>query len=511
MKTIQNILLAFVALAGMSCNDFLAEKPSKTSSIVPETTDHLEYILNNYSTFSEEANQTAIVSSDDYGLYTELYDHRNATYDIQTVQFATWDIENVANQSSDQFWSNEYKKIFAANMVLDNLSSVSGEAEIKEQLRMESHFIRAYSLWELANTYCLPYTEANRNELGLVLKQTTSFDESVERSTLERTYEQIERDLSVALQMTTELTMVNGKYKIWRASRPAVLAFAARYWLFRNDYEQAESYADAALELHNELVDYNTEMRYSNQKTTYTINPGTPEEEVVEVLFPYTHDDREDVTDRLEWKEFYWYRLLYNSSWWYVPSRELIALYDPQYDLRYRYHMVTNYSYAKGLTKPAYEYPGWVFFYDDCLPSGPTVAEMILIKAECQARQGNFIEAMNTVNILRAKRMDANAGAEIINLSATSKEEAIRQILEERRREMPFTMRWFDIRRLNNNEDTNDDVELSRKFYPYTSSSIRGNEAPVTYTLPKNSRRFAQPILSSEIESSQGRIQQNTY
>ncbi|WP_418233461.1 RagB/SusD family nutrient uptake outer membrane protein [Butyricimonas virosa] len=504
-------ITTLIAIACMGCNDFLEEKPSKTSSIVPETTDHLEYMLNNYSTFSEEANQSAIFSSDDYGLYTELYDHRNATYNIQMVQFATWDIENVANQSSDPFWSNEYKKIFTANMVLDNLSSVSGNAETKERLRMESHFIKAYSLWELANTYCLPYTEANRNEPGLVLKQTTSFEESMERATLEKTYEQIESDLSVALQMTAELTMVNGKYKIWRASRPAVLAFTARYWLFRNDYEQAESYADAALELHNELVDYNTEMRYSNQKTTYTINSGTSEEEVVEVLFPYTHDDREDVTDRLEWKEFYWYRLLYNSSWWYVPSRELIALYDSQHDLRYRYHMVTNYSYAKGLTKPAYEYPGWVFFYDDCLPSGPTVAEMILIKAECQARQGNFIEAMNTVNILRAKRMDANAGAEIINLSATSKEEAIRQILEERRREMPFTMRWFDIRRLNNNEDPNDDVELSRKFYPYTSSSIRGNEAPVTYTLPKNSRRFAQPILSSEIESSQGRIQQNIY
>ena len=108
----------------------------------------------------------------------------------------------------------------------------------------------------------------------------------MERATLEKTYEQIESDLSVALQMTAELTMVNGKYKIRRASRPAVLAFTARYWLFRNDYEQAESYADAALELHNELVDYNTEMRYSNQKTTYTINSGTSEEEVVEVLFP---------------------------------------------------------------------------------------------------------------------------------------------------------------------------------------------------------------------------------
>ena len=79
-------------------------------------------------------------------------------------------------------------------------------------------------------------------------------------------------------------------------------------------------------------------------------------------------------------------------------------------------------------------------------------------------------------------------------------------------REMPFTMRWYDIRRLNNNEDANDDVPaLTRTFYPYTSASVQGNEAPITYTLDKNSRRFAQPILNSEIESSQGAIEQNTY
>lgn len=174
--------------------------------------------------------------------------------------------------------------------------------------------------------------------------------------------------------------------------------------------------------------------------------------------------------------------------------------------------MVENYSYDRGLTKPAYEWPGYIFFYKDRIPSGPTVAEMLLIKAECQARQGNFGDAMNTVNQLRAKRMDAEAGAEIINLSAASKEEAVRKILEERRREMPFSMRWFDIRRLNNNEDANDDVPvLKREFYPYTSAGILGKEPVKTYTLEKNSRRFAQPILNSEIESSLGAIQQNMY
>lgn len=499
-------------MASVSCNEFLAEQPSKTTSLVPATTAHLEDLLNNYNTFCEEGNKTAVYSSDDYGFYTDLYDANNSVYNIAAVEFATWDTEFLPYQADDAFWSGEYEKIFIANMVLDYIPQVSGDEAVKANLEAEAHFVRAYSLWVLANTYCLPYTGSNGDESGLVLKQTTSFEEPLGRATLEETYALIESDLQAALNIDVELGMQNNKFKTWRASRAAVYAFAARYYLFRNNYTEALRYADLALELHGDLVDYNTEMRYSDIITTATINSGTPQEETVEVLFPYTHDNQTDMTDMLEWKEFYYFRMLYHSSWWYIPSQELMALYDRDYDLRWRYHYVEHYSYTRNMANPAYDYPGYIFFYKDRIPSGPTVAEMLLTKAECQAREGSFGDAMTTVNQLRAARMDNAAPADRLNLSASSQQEAIARILEERRREMPFTMRWYDIRRLNNNEDANDDVPaLTRTFYPYTSSGVQGNEAPVTYTLEKNSRRYAQPILNSEIESSNGAIWQNTY
>ena len=503
---IKKYIIGLLALASASCNDYLAEQPSKTTSLVPSTTDHLEYLLNSYSTFYQEANSTAIYSSDDYGLYTEMYDAKNTAYGIEAVEFALWDTEYLPNESSDGFWTSEYKKIFIANMVLEYIPQVSGDETTKARLEAEAHLVRAYSLWELANTYCLPYTEENKDELGLVIKQTTSFDESTVRATLEATYQLIEQDIQAALKTDVELTMQNNKYRTWRASLPAVYAFAARYYLFRNNYSEALNYANKALEKHSELVDYNTEMRYSDNKSTVVINSGTEDEEVVEILYPYTHDNQSDMTDMLGWKEFYYFRMLYHSSWWFCPSQELMDLYDKEYDLRWKYHYVENYSYDRGLTSPAYEWPGYIFFF------GPTVAEMLLIKAECQARTGNFGDAMTTVNQLRAARMDDTTPADRINLSASSQQDAITKILQERRREMPFTMRWFDIRRLNSNDDPNDDVgDLTRTFYPYTSASIQGNETAKTYTLEKNSRRYAQPILNSEIQSSQGAIQQNTY
>ena len=186
----------------------------------------------------------------------------------------------------------------------------------------------------------------------------------------------------------------------------------------------------------------------------------------------------------------------------------LLALYDKDHDLRFRYHMVEGYSYDRGMINPGFDHPGYTFFFKDRIPSGPTVAEMILVKAECLARTGQRADAMAAVNQLRARRMEPGAW---VNLTAASDDDAIAKVLQERRREMPFTQRWFDIRRYNNNNYPNDDVELSREFYPFTISSVQSDQPVQTYTLPKNSRRFAAPVPRTEMISSNGVITQNTY
>jgi hypothetical protein len=248
-------------------------------------------------------------------------------------------------------------------------------------------------------------------------------------------------------------------------------------------------------------------MRYGIDRTV-GINAGTSQAETVTLKYPYTHDNQSDQTDMIGWKEFLYFRMLSVGTWWYIPSQELLGLYDKTNDLRYQYHMVEDYSYDRGMVKPAYSYPGYVFFFKEWIPSGPTVAEMLLMKAEAQARTDDYMGAINTLNILRAKRMKPGTW---VNLTATSKDDAIKKILEERRREMPFVQRWFDIRRYNNNEDPNDDVILTRDFYPYSGTNVLFNEPVKTYSLPKNSRRYASPIPVTEIISSNGAIVQNTY
>lgn len=460
-------------------------------------------LLNSSTTYQLEI-KSSFLGTDDFALIPEMFERNAFVMTPVGVQNAVWDIDNLIKQEYDELWSGEFNKILNANTVLSVLSSVAGSDAEKEELRKEAHFIRAYSNWTLAQEYCLPYNEANKAELGLPIKRTISFKESGKRASLADTYQFIEDDMKEALTTNVKFT-AGSKNRVWRISKPAVYSFAARFYLSKNMYEKALEYAQLALTEHSAMVNYNTDMSYAEPSTKITVDGS-----VFEVKYPFTY--KNGVESGVAWKEAYYFRTLQYSVGWFIPSESLLRLYDQTYDLRYRYHIVEHFSYIKGLKSPSYDYPGYMFLGRWDLPSGPSVAEMLLVKAECFARQGNVTEAMDAVNILRANRMDRSAPANVINLSASSPDEALTKILEERRRELPFTMRWFDIRRLNSNDDARDDVgDLSREFFDYNRTGAIVSSQKRVYTLPKNSRRYARPIISYEIQANGGELLQNKY
>jgi len=506
---------AIALLTLISCDDFLSEKPSKNSNVEIETIEHLDAIMANYSSFIYEQNFVVICGTDDFAFIPGLHDSYNRIYGAMNIDYSfagCWDYNNFVNATRDGLWKtstagqDEWNKIFKANMVLYYADKVEGSDADKARLKAEAYFVRAYSYWVMVNTYCLPYTEANKNEMGLPIRATTNFEESLERASLERTYQFIEENIQEALKCSASLAQAGA----WRANTAAVNGFVARYYLNRNNYTEALKYADNVLNEYSALMDYNTEM-YRGVNWGYwaeIIDSGTPQQQEVEIKYPYTFSDL-DTRQQLDWADCLYTRYAnVNYPNFFIPSQELLALYDPDHDLRYRYLMVPHYSYAQGAINPSFDWPGYVFFYGGAY-CGPGTPEMYLIKAECQARLGDYSTGMNTLNQLRAKRMDPGAW---VNLTATSKDDAIRHILEERRREMPFTQRWYDIRRLDNNEDPSDDVgTITRTFYRMDATGLYGNQPPITYTLEKNSRKYAAPIPVTEIDASRGVLKQNIY
>jgi hypothetical protein len=515
MKTYKLILLILINVLFVGCEEYLDEAPSKSNGIIPSTVQDLEGLLNDRNTFASENAKELFAATDDYSLNSNYFDADKQEYNISIVHDATWNNEFPAN-SQFHIWEGEWKKIFTANLVLEALDLVEGNVEDKANLKAEAHFIRAYSYFLLANTYCLALN-GNESEMGLPIKASTSFEESLVRVSLEETYNFITADLEEALNITRQLEEKNGYKRIWRASTAAVNSFAARYYLALHNYEKAEQYAQNALDEHNTLRNLNTDVILVAQTQNIESDGNPSTTETATLFYPNFLGGFSGGENKYIWEEFYYDREMVNVIGDLYPSNDLLNLYDKSNDLRFQNFMIENHSYtrgADGIDNPLFSQTGYadVLYGNNGTISGPSVPEMYLIVAECQIRKGNFASGLATANILRRTRMDNSAPTSTIDLSASSQLEALTKVLNERRRELPFVLRWYDLKRYNSNDDASDDVDnLTRSFYPYSQLAVDGSSSLQNYTLPKNSRAYARPIPDNDIVSSGGVLKQNEY
>jgi hypothetical protein len=111
--------------------------------------------------------------------------------------------------------------------------------------------------------------------------------------------------------------------------------------------------------------------------------------------------------------------------------------------------------------------------------AGISTAEMFLARSECLARAGNVDSAMADLNHLLQTRWAARTFVPYI---ATDANDALQQILRERRKELLFRgVRWVDLRRLNKDP---------RTAHTTLTRTVKG----VVYTLPPDDARWVLPI-----------------
>lgn len=231
----------------------------------------------------------------------------------------------------------------------------------------------------------------------------------------------------------------------------------AKLFLITEQYDSSYKYSDLALIDYNQLIDFNTISPDGSSSPFPSFTTSNPE-----IIF-YAE---------MSINPFYIYpspivdSLLYQS--YATNDIRKVAFFRPN-------PIAAGYTF-KG------SYTGSIINF-----SGIGVNELYLIRAESNARLGNFNEAIIDLNTLLRNRWVANA---YTNLTATSKDDAIAKILTERRKELPFTgiLRWEDLRRLN--KDPNYGITLKR--------IINGEE----YLLPPNDPRYALPIPDLEVKLS---------
>lgn len=233
--------MLFLPLAVSSCGDFLDTVPDDRIEV--DTKDKITKLLvSAYPTVS-----TVLISE----LSSDNVMDNGAQYDIygQVCRDAyLWgDMTSDDSDAPKNIWDAHYNAIASANQALTSIENLGGGSEFDAQ-RGEALICRAFAHFQLANLFCMPYDEVKADKtLGIpyiVSPETQVMPEGIERGTLEHTYEMIEKDIEEALPLIDDDMYMVPKYHF---NKKAAYAFAARFNLYRHNFDKVIEYADKVL------------------------------------------------------------------------------------------------------------------------------------------------------------------------------------------------------------------------------------------------------------------------
>lgn len=247
-----NRLLALVCLGlGLSsCSDFLSTLPDDRLEV--KTSESVQQLLVSAYPAANFA-LVAELSSDNVQESAEL---ANATTRFYDQVFAWEDITENDNDSPKNIWQYSYNAINTANVALEALSAMP-DTQTNRSLRGEALLCRAYAHFVLANLFCEAYDPATaQNKLGLYYHNVAekSLNPKYTRSTLAETYISLQKDIEEGYSLLSDdvQAFYSEQSLKFHFSRQSAAAFAARFYLYAQNWSKAEQYASLSLGLNPE-------------------------------------------------------------------------------------------------------------------------------------------------------------------------------------------------------------------------------------------------------------------
>ncbi|MNK06751.1 SusD family protein [compost metagenome] len=436
-KLINMALICGVLITALGCRKYVEIDPEQAREL--KYYNDYEQLLNNGNAVVASHN-LAIYSGDDCGTESAAWQTNSITW----VRAAySWAVNFYTDQEEDQEWASLYKQLYIFNTIVTEVdASLNGTDTQKSGLKAAAKVHRAYNYYMLVNTYGKQYDAATASsDLGVPMILEPKFTQSLQRATVAVVYAQIESDLTTALADLPNLPQFNTQ-----PSKAAVYALLARVHLAKRNFSEAKRYAELALNLQSTLLNLNDYL-------------------VTNVRHPQRIANAEEI--------FFKAPQSYPNG--FPMSASLQALLGTQ-DLRYVLYTVEGTAIQwSNLTGRAFNRSNIVA---DAVPVGLGVPEMMLIKAECDARANNAAAAVTTLNTLRRNRFKPT---EYADLAASSAEQALRLVIEERTREfMGRGFRWYDQKRLSKDAG----------LVPTITRTYQGQ----TLSLAPNSPRYTFPI-----------------
>lgn len=403
------VVLLITCLVQSGCKKYLDAKPDKALAI-PQSVKELQGLLNLETNNNGFPIATLFADDNVYSPYANW----NAIIPPEDKLAYIWD----ANVDLTRDYGNAYTRIFNANIVIEKIDEVNDPVSTRDEYNMakgSAYFLRAYNNYELSQLIAPQYSaETASTSYGIPLKKTSAIEDPTVRSTIQQTYDQVISDARTSLNYLSAVPALPASLKI-RPSKAAAFALLARTYLVMGNYQSALQYADSCLNLYSNLLNYN-----SSPVSITATNPFPRFND--EVIFHVTARNATSLNNIRVDTSFF------NS----YDNNDLrkTALYrintDGTYNFKGNYNATGNRS----------------------LFSGIATDEVYLIRAEAKARLGQFQSAMDDVNTLMVKRWKTGT---FVPFTASSADQAISIILNERRKELAFrgSLEWSDLRRLN--------------------------------------------------------------
>ena len=463
MKKILFVLWIMIGMTSISCYDFLHEYPKDLT----------------YATSSSDLKELLIgqgyIGADLYIVLPKLTDDllfwRSNVATTTSLDLYWWD----PMPNTESIWKDYYKRISIANAVIHDVEEFSDEpGDSYRMVKGEAHFLRAAFYYYLVSLYAKPYTvEHSPTDPGVPLKLSPAIeDRRFARNTAQECYDQIVKDLTVAIECLDGISS-----GIYRAGEMPARFLLSRIHLYMGNWEEAVKQCEIILNHRAySLLDYNVVGPVASADVVWA---GSPE-----IVFSNGQCAYGAMA-------YYTYNTSYSRA-----SDELINLYETN-DLR------RDYFYrGDGPTSPRKKRSSGTTDISDYFIF--RLPEIYLTQAEALTMLGRDSEAITAVQALRKTRFVTGT----LPALTLSGETLVNFIRDDRRREFAFEgQRWFDLRRYAVSPKWPYQKEIRHPYYPTGSTEIAGDRVLGKYA--DEPEFYVIPIPESEIVSNAGVLIQN--
>jgi len=184
--------------------------------------------------------------------------HNGPYQDFQEEAYQWKDIDNYSLSADDTpygVWETYYQGISVCNHAIEAMKEMSADPASDTDLAPswgEAHVLRAYLHFILVNIFSEAYKDdtqsaADRGIPYVTVPETTvrvDYNDSEYTHSVKETYDLIEKDLMEGLPCIND---ANYRVMAYHFNKNAANAFAARFFLFKRDYEKCLKYSKEAL------------------------------------------------------------------------------------------------------------------------------------------------------------------------------------------------------------------------------------------------------------------------